>query len=203
MDDQAGPAERGRIERQKAALRARLRALRDAIPAHERHRRSEEVAARVLGLPAVEGGGSVLLFYAFGSEVATRELIAAFADRDRMVLLPVVDGDRLLPMPYRPGDPLVRSALGVDEPVASPAAAADPGGIGLVIAPGLAFDRDGYRLGYGRGFYDRFLAGLTERAARVGIGFHEQLLERIPRDPRDQRLHLVVTDREVVVAGRP
>jgi 5-formyltetrahydrofolate cyclo-ligase len=203
MDDQAGPAERDRIDRDKAALRARLRALRDAIPAHERTRRSEEVAARVLGLPAVEGGGSVLLFYAFGSEVATRELIAAFADRDRTVLLPVVDGDRLLPMPYRPGDPLVRSALGVDEPVASPAAAADPGEIGLVIAPGLAFDRDGYRLGYGRGFYDRFLAGLPERAARVGIGFHEQLLERVPRGPRDQRLHLVVTDREVVVIRTP
>jgi 5-formyltetrahydrofolate cyclo-ligase len=201
MDDQAGTAERGRIDRDKAALRARLLSLRDAIPAHDRGRRSAEVAARVLGLPAVEGNGPVLLFYAFGSEVATRELIAAFDDGGRTVLLPVVAEERLLPVPYRPGDPLVRSALGVDEPAPPHTTAADPGDIGLVIAPGLAFDRDGYRLGYGRGFYDRFLAGLPDRATRVGIGFHEQLLERLPRGPLDQRLHLVVTDREVVVAG--
>ena len=72
--------------------------------------------------------------------------------------------------------------------------------IDLVLVPGLAFDREGYRLGYGGGHYDRFLTDLERGTTAIGVCYAAQLLDRIPHGPSDQRVHLVVTDRETVVA---
>lgn len=68
----------------------------------------------------------------------------------------------------------------------------------MVITPGLAFDRRGFRLGYGGGYYDQYLTRLRPETTRVGIGFSIQLIDRIPEEPLDQRVHFVVTDAELV-----
>jgi 5-formyltetrahydrofolate cyclo-ligase len=70
--------------------------------------------------------------------------------------------------------------------------------VDLVVTPGLAFDRRGYRVGYGGGFYDRYLARLRPNAARTAIGFSFQVVEEVPADPGDERVHLVVTEAETI-----
>lgn len=74
----------------------------------------------------------------------------------------------------------------------------DPADVDVVIAPGLAFDRQGRRLGYGGGHYDAYLARLGPRAVRIGIGFAVQLVDEVPAGPGDQRLDLIITDEGVV-----
>jgi 5-formyltetrahydrofolate cyclo-ligase len=74
----------------------------------------------------------------------------------------------------------------------------EPGEIDLVVAPGLAFDRQGHRIGYGTGHFDRYLVRLRDDATRVGIAFHQQVIPAIPHGPRDQRLDLLVTDLETI-----
>jgi 5-formyltetrahydrofolate cyclo-ligase len=77
-----------------------------------------------------------------------------------------------------------------------------PEEIDVVVAPGLAFDREGNRLGYGGGHYDRFLDRLGD-AARVVIGFHAQLVGSVPSGPNDRRVDLIVTDHETVICSSP
>lgn len=62
----------------------------------------------------------------------------------------------------------------------------------LILVPGLAFDRDGYRLGFGGGYYDRFLSGIGAKLPKVGICYSVQLLDKVPREPHDQQLDRVI-----------
>ena len=94
-------------------------------------------------------------------------------------------GSRLEATDYDPKEPAERIAV-------------DPERIDAVITPGLAFDRSGARLGYGGGYYDRYLARLEAHAARIGIAFAEQVVDAVPDDELDQPVDLIVTDEEVV-----
>jgi 5-formyltetrahydrofolate cyclo-ligase len=187
------------LPRRKRDLRASMRSLRDAVPAAERARLSLRVADRLLELDPIRSGRSVLLFYAFGSEVETSGIIRALSGQGSTVLLPAVDGDRLRASPYRPGDGLIEGTYGIPEPPGNMEVPA--GAIDVVVAPGLAFDREGNRLGYGGGFFDRLLSEVQPDAPRIGIGFHFQLVDRVPHGPDDQPLTMVVTDSETIVAS--
>jgi 5-formyltetrahydrofolate cyclo-ligase len=112
-------------------------------------------------------------------------LLLPFLETEGMEAAEVLPDDDLLATDYGPREPARRVPV-------------DPAEVDVVIAPGLAFDREGYRLGYGGGHYDRYLARLGRRALRVGIGFEQQLVERVPREPTDERLDLVVTNENVV-----
>jgi 5-formyltetrahydrofolate cyclo-ligase len=183
----------------KAELRARMRAIRDAIAPEERAARADAMQRRLLSLPGVAGAGGVLVFHAFGSEIPTRGVVAAFRARGATVLLPVVRDGRMHTAAWTEATELERAGPGFMQPAGGEPA--DPASIDLVVAPGLAFDMDGHRLGYGGGFYDRFLAALHRRALRVGVGYDEQLVDAIPHDDHDVPLHAVVTDARTVLVG--
>lgn len=191
------------VTREKDALRRRLRAARAAIPPAERARLAAAVEERLFALPALRRARTVLVFDAFGSEVPTEELVRGLMEQGKRVLLPVVQGRDMFAAELRPGDPLVPTSYGPREPAQR--TPVDPAEVDVVVVPGLAFDRKGYRVGYGAGYYDRYLARLPERALRVGIGFHLQLVEGVPRRAGDEPLDVVVTDRETVECrrGRP
>jgi 5-formyltetrahydrofolate cyclo-ligase len=174
-----------------------MRAVRQAISPDDRGILSDRIATRLFELPALGAARAVLLFYSFGSEVTTREISRRLLTEGRRVLLPFLEGsDRMEAAELRPGRPPVATTYGPKEP--ADRAAVDPEDVDLVVAPGLAFDRMGYRLGYGGGHYDRYLARLGPHATRVGIAFHVQVRERIPSGPDDQRLDFVVTERETI-----
>jgi 5-formyltetrahydrofolate cyclo-ligase len=185
----------------KATLRGKMRQIRRGIRFKERELLTRDIEDRLLGLSEVLAARSVLLFYSIGSEVDTKRIGEDLLARGKRLLLPflapegmeaaeVVPGDRLIPSGYGPREPSLRIPLHPDE-------------VDLVIAPGLAFDRRGFRLGYGGGHYDRYLARLRPGTIRIGLAFSVQLVDRIPEEPTDQRVHLVVTDAEVVDCRTP
>ncbi|MGH2683142.1 MAG: 5-formyltetrahydrofolate cyclo-ligase [Actinomycetota bacterium] len=181
---------------EKADLRARMRALRAAVPLEERLRLAVAVEERVFALPVMAPARTVLLFYSFGSEVETSEMAKRVHQEGKRLLLPFLEAERMEAAEVLPEDELVPSGYGPREPARR--VAVDPSEVDVVIAPGLAFDREGYRLGYGGGHYDRYLSRIGPGALRIGIGFAAQLVERVPREPADERLDLVVTDTGVV-----
>jgi 5-formyltetrahydrofolate cyclo-ligase len=184
------------LRQRKAALRVRMRAIRNAIPAEERIRLAGDIEANLFKLPQIEEAGTILLFHSFGSEVPTARIVQRLLDGGKRVLLPFLTGPRMEAAELRPGDSLAATTYGPKEP--SRRAPIDTGTIDAVIAPGLAFDRHGYRLGYGGGHYDRYLARLRRGSSRVGIAFHLQLLPAVPHGPGDQTLDFVVTEQETV-----
>jgi 5-formyltetrahydrofolate cyclo-ligase len=167
----------------KAALRQRMRMVRDVVDDHLM--RSVQLWAKVAELAEYQLAGSVMAFVAFGSEPDTEPLFQRLSVEGKRLLLPRVESTGIVPVD---GDwPLVASKFGVQEPTGP---AVDVGEIDLVIVPGLAFTVDGDRLGYGRGYYDFFLPSLS--APSVGVCFTDQLVDEIPVAAHDVRVDTVV-----------
>lgn len=176
------------VPARKRALREEVRAALAAWPVPAREVASAVIVDLLRGV--LPGEGLVLGFLGLSDEPDLRPLLAELAVAGRLLLPRVLPGDRLEVHAVRD---LVRDtgpgAFGVREPV-TPAATGLPA---TVLVPGRAFDPRGGRLGRGKGYYDRYLAGLPQ-ARRVGVAFARQLVEAVPEDPHDLPVHVVVTE---------
>jgi 5-formyltetrahydrofolate cyclo-ligase len=186
----------------KREIRARLRAARGALPPRARQARSLAIQERVTRLPCFQNAAVVAGYVAMGNEADPAPILQRAVSLGRSIALPRVDPDTqaLSLRSWSQGDPLVKSGWGVMEPPAS--APAVPGEeVDLIIVPALAIDLRGYRIGYGKGCYDRLLAGLPGKTS-IGIAFDFQLIEECPRTEGDVPVSLVVTDRRTIAEGR-
>ncbi len=185
------------IEQTKAALRRQAVARRDALSADLRQAAGEAIAARQFPL-AIAPGTIVSGFMPMKSEINPLPLLRRLADLGAALALPAVPGrgKPLIMRAWRWGEPLNSGVWGIREPKPE-AAEVDPD---VLLVPLLLFDRKGYRLGYGGGYYDRTIAGLRARktVVAVGIAFSAQEVSSVPITPRDSRLDLVLTEREVI-----
>lgn len=185
------------VEDEKKRLRKRMRALR--LVADQKEGPGAARGVMTLLLAAVDklgiGPGSVVAgYWPIVTELDDRPLLARLDERGVVCALPIVAAADapLLFRRWRPLDELEPGVLGTSHPPASaPEVVPD-----VVLAPLLAFDREGYRLGQGGGYYDRTLAALRSRGAltAVGVGFAVQRADAVPRDVNDERLDWVLTE---------
>lgn len=186
------------LSEEKRRLRATARSTRDALPAAERAAADARIAERLLSGPFIRPGDCVSAFWPMGSEVDLRPAMARLHERGHRVALPVVvaAGRPLLFRAWHPAAVLQPAGFGTQIPPAD-APELDPQ---VLLVPLLAFDRAGYRLGYGGGFYDRTLVRL--RAAgpctAIGVAYAAQEVAEVPRDATDARLDAIVTELEMV-----
>ena len=187
----------GALKRAKRDVRRRVLAAREGLPTPERDAAASAVARRVLDLPEMREARAVMAFSSFGSELSTEPLIEGMTERGITVGLPrIVDGD-LEVRSFRPGDPTTTTWFGAREP--SGGDRIDPLELDVVITPAVAFDRRGARIGYGGGFYDRFLLRTRPDTRRVGIAADLQVLdEQLPSGAFDLRVHVIVTPTETI-----
>jgi 5-formyltetrahydrofolate cyclo-ligase len=170
-----------------------MRAMRLDLSADEVARRSAVAAAHLLALPEVEAAGRVALFASVRNEIDTRPVDAALRARGATVLYPRVAGATLAFAAVDSRASLVAGDLGIPEPPAD-AQPVPVEAIDVFVIPGLAFDTDGERLGWGRGHYDRTLAA-APAALRVGYAYDFQLVPIVPANADDERVDVVVTCR--------
>lgn len=185
-----------------AALRARKKELRRALgeerAALDRAVRTQadaELAKRVAQLPAFRSAQVVFTYVSIGDEVDTRALIAEALAGGKTVAAPRVSGPHVMDWYRIDGtDGLERSAFGVLEPPVNEARRIDPARVegALALVPGFAFSPQGFRLGYGGGFYDVFLAEF--RGVSVGLCRDEFLRADVgPIEAHDRAVDMVVT----------
>ena len=173
------------IQKAKAGLRAEMASIR--LRPDERARDSAAICAHVKQLPEWASSQVVLLFAALPDEPD----VVRLWDESKQICLPRFRADRSYEAAHVGNlADLVSGQFGILEPPGS-AVCAGPSEVDLVVAPGMAFDAAGFRLGRGRGFYDRWLEGLT--AFRCGIGFDHQLVSDVPHELHDARMDVVVT----------
>ena len=148
-------------------------------------KRRDDASALILKSVLQKPKGWVLSYWPIGNELDIRPLNLILAAEKRL-LLPAIQGDALAA--YRvdhPEEALKLSHMRIWEPDPSLSTKIEPEQIDLVLVPGLAFDRQNYRLGYGEGWYDRFL-GSHRRLYSIGIGYLEQLYtDLLPKDVWD------------------
>ncbi len=190
MPDQPPPGPRS-----KRATRQTLRARRSALGADERAAASARIAAAVNAVVDERlARGQLLAIYAAKDHEVETAAIAEHAVRRGIALAypRVVDGARSLTFHEVPADELVVAHFGIREPRADVAPVALER-ISAFVIPGLAFDRDGGRIGWGRGHYDATLAQ-APGALRIGIAFDCQLVDHVPRDPHDVPMNIIITE---------
>ena len=185
-----------RLKRAKRTLRRAVIARRDAVPETERAAWSLAIAERVDGHPETRRARSAMLFWSFGSEVDTAPLIERVVAEGKAVALPRIEGSDIEPVAFVPGHPTTETSFGAMEPAEG--RVLDPSELDVIVVPGVAFDRAGNRLGFGAGYYDRFLPRTRADVAAVAIGFALQVVPEVPAGRTDRRVDAIVTEAEVI-----
>jgi 5-formyltetrahydrofolate cyclo-ligase len=168
----------------KVALRKRMRMVRDMVDDHLM--RSVQLWAKVAEIGEYQRASTVMAFVGFNGEPDTDPLFARLTIEGKRLLLPRVEASGIVPVDG--GAPMLVSRFGVSEPTGPPVAIDE---IDFVIVPGLAFTLAGDRLGYGQGYYDRFLP--TVSVPSVGVCFADQLVDEMPLTESDVRVDMVVS----------
>ena len=188
----SGPA----LREAKRAMRQRVLAARDALPEQARAAASRAIADRFGRRTDFRDARAILVTLPFRNEWDTRILVRDALSAGKTIAAPRVDDATRMLALYAIADPhsdVVLSRQGIPEPAPRcPAVSRDA--IEFVVIPGIAFDRDGRRLGYGGGFYDRLLPLLSPRAARVAGAFDLQIVAQVPVGPNDIGIDAIVTE---------
>lgn len=138
----------------------------------------------------------ILLYHSLPDELSTHAFLKKWCCSKRFYL-PRVNGVNLDILPYEQSR-LELGSFHIEEPTGDDLV--DPSIIELIIAPGVAFDTKGNRLGRGKGYYDRLLA--TTNATKIGVAYHFQMVDDIPAEPHDVPMDIVITDRAVYVTSK-
>ena len=182
---------------------ARVAATSARLMAHEAWKDRAPLALAALPFPfeAQAGFNVVSAFHPYQSEIDTRLLLGKLAGDGWTTCLPIVLG-KALPLEFRrwlPGEPLFKGVWGIERPPeTSPVVEPD-----VLIIPLLAFDRKGYRRGYGGGFYDRTLEKLRvlKKIVAIGVGYSAQQVSDVPHGSHDQPLDYMMTEKEIFKCG--
>lgn len=184
-------------------LRKKILVARDGLPLEDRLAMSRDIAQKILLLDEVAAREILFVYVDFRSEVETHILIAELLKRSKRVVVPVtlVAEKRLLPVAITNLEKdLVPGYCSIPEPrveirksrlIASSE-------IETIILPGSVFDKRGGRLGYGGGYYDRFMACDAPNARRIGLAFDFQVVDRLSLQVHDELLDLVVTEKRII-----
>lgn len=183
---------------EKAELRARLREIRASISEAEAACQARMAAEWVTEWPVYRRAERVLLYLPLPGELDTAALLDYTLAEGKQLLVPRCEaGGKMQAVPVEDWRSLIPGRLGLREP-AKTLPAADPKGIDLALVPGVAFDLSGRRLGYGKGYFDRFLP--RTGATVAGVAYVEQILASLPAEAHDVRVEYLVTARGVLPA---
>jgi 5-formyltetrahydrofolate cyclo-ligase len=183
----------------RKAWRAERLARRAALTFHDRQRYAESLTAHLLASLDMQRFGVLAFYWPIRGELDLRDFARRHVEGGGEVALPVVveKGAPVEFWRWRPGGSLRRGFWNIPVPVDR-----DPVVPDALLIPLVGHDADGYRLGYGGGYYDRTLAALTPRPLCIGVGYDESALETIRPQPHDVPMDWIVTERRARRVGR-
>ena len=186
----------------KQGIRSRYLGLRNNLSAGERKQKSQEIWEHVKGDPKYQAAREVLVYMDYRSEVMTTGLVEELlADTSKKVFAPKVEGMHIRFYEIKSLDELKKGYQGIREPEENPEKRFTPDMAArleaVVLVPGAAFDRQRGRIGYGKGFYDRFFSDYGE-VYGIALSFSCQIAKEIPMEPHDRRPDIIVTENGII-----
>lgn len=185
----------------KFAVRQDMKRRRDAMSLDDVLNSSRAVEDRLFACKDFSICQNIMFFLSFGNEVRTDEMIMrSLKDRKRVYVPRLIKRERRLEVCEITGmdQEFELGSYDIREPSRHNSMVVPPTIIDAVIAPGLAFDRSGGRIGFGGGYFDWLFKQLQEDALRLGVAYDFQVLESIPQDPWDEKVQTIVTDNDTI-----
>lgn len=184
----------------KTKLREKIMLLRDAHEGQDVRFKSHEIKKRLFELLEFRKAKIVMLYVALKGEVKTRAIIQESLAMGKRVVVPVTDFEKkeMKVSEIKSFSELEETKKGLYEPKKEFFREVSPAEIDIVIVPGLAFDSEGDRVGYGYGFYDNFLPKIKENILTIGLAFEFQIVYNIPTEKYDVSIKKIITEKRII-----
>ena len=179
----------------KKDLRSKYKAVRSDIA--DREQKTDTIVERVINCSIFKDSAEIFLYFPSGSEVSTLKIFDVAVKSSKKTAFPkCIDSNGRMEFYYvRSIEEMSEGMYGIYEPDTSVCPRAVPSAESLIIVPALAFDTRGYRLGYGKGYYDRYLT--EDLCSSIGIAYSECVCNELPSDIYDKKINCLITDRSV------
>jgi len=189
------------IEKQKSSLRKIILALRRARSFRDIEKKSGDIRRKLFTFVPFCQAETILFYLAMKDEVQTEKMIEESLQKGKRVAAPLIDWQRKEILPSEIKDltkDIEISVLKIPQPKNNLYSPFSPVNIDIVIVPGVVFDRKGNRLGFGGGFYDRFLGKLSDRTKLVALAFELQLVDNVSSQSYDIAVDYLITERGII-----
>lgn len=189
------------IKNEKQILRQKYRKIRQSISKEEKKLFDEAIFQGVVSSEFYQSAKEILCFVSMDIEVGTRKLInQAFADKKAVAVPKCIDKNGNMEFYYiNSYEDLEESSFSLLEPNITTAKKAESFDSSICIVPALCFDNEGYRIGFGKGFYDRFLSKYSGK--KVGLCYNNCITKKLPQDCYDISVDYIVTQTEIILCS--
>ncbi len=177
----------------KAVLRQKMKAKKRLLTKDEIAQKSHIICNKVMAMKAFLQSDRIYAYINYNQEVDLSEIIEYCWANKKKIMVPKVNGDEMDFYVITSWNDLAPGAYNIMEPTKEVEAQIDNEKNGFMILPGLIFDKLGHRIGYGKGFYDRYLAG-CDSIVKTAVGYEFQVLDEIWHDDNDVSMEYIVTD---------
>ena len=184
----------------KQKLKDEIFKKRKTLSKSEIKEKSTIIRKKLNSMPEFKKSKNILTYVSFNNEVDTINIIKdLLIKNEKNVLVPYVDKGKLIQISkINSFDDLEPKIFGILEPKKNKIKKIEINKLDLVIVPGIAFDKNGHRIGYGYGYYDKFLGKLNKNAIKIGLCFEFQIVDKIPQEKHDVPMDFIVTEKRVV-----
>jgi 5-formyltetrahydrofolate cyclo-ligase len=178
-------------KKKRSELKQQIGSRRKQLDREEIMHKSQLITRRLWDLRPLQTAEAIMVYAAKDQEVDLSLFIEQSLQADKKVFLPRVEGKDIAVLPFAGWEQMQLSSWGIKEPLGN---SVSPDILDAVIVPGLVFDGRGYRLGYGKGYYDRFLSGLSRDVFICGVCYEFQIVDTIYPHAGDIPVHWIVTE---------
>lgn len=187
----------------KQILKSEIFERRKSLSREEVKEKSRIIKEKLNSMPEFKKSKNILTYVSFNNEVDTINIINGLLTKnEKKVLVPYVDKDKVIQISkINSFDDLEPKTFGILEPKRNKIKKFDIDKLDLVIVPGIAFDKNGHRIGYGHGYYDRFLEKIKKDTAKIALAFDFQIVDKIPEERHDVPVDVVVTEKRVIICN--
>ena len=184
------------VDEEKKLLRKKILKLRDSIPPGDRIEYSTKIAECIFCESKYVRANNVLIYNHFGSEVRCDYIFSKSLKDGKNVFFPKVEGEYMTFYKITSAEQLEAGYKGILEPFGN-TGRFEQIGKSIIIVPGTVFGQDGYRIGYGKGYYDKFLASVPD-IYKIGVCFSVQLVDKVPRDQYDVQMDEIICENRIL-----
>ncbi len=182
----------------KDLVRMKHLQLRNSLSAQKIEKKSLSITEKLFSMPEFKQAKAVLFYASFGNEVSTKEMVEKGIQNGKQVCVPVTSfKDKTITVSkINSIEELEEKESGLIEPKETKSCPV--GEIDVIIVPGIAFDAEGYRIGYGGGFYDRLLRKAPRKTIAIGLCFEQNIDKQLPKQSHDAKMDFVITEERVI-----